>query len=554
MNLSRNNYFLIIFIAIFSLWIRMNFDIFAIGFAGHDDALFVRQAAEIGMGHWLGEYNNLTHAKGIGFSIFMLLNHGLGLPLKFTEHAIYLAVSFFFALAIGRIYSSRSVLLVIFSVLACLPSVWTSGEGGRVVRENIYITQALLLVTLGIYCWVLIFSKSKNPREQILLQWKYLFFMGLVGGWFWITREEGIWIFPAMMVLLLNWLWQHRENYKNWKFIVGYITLPFLTACLVVGAVSTINYFYYGVFRNNDFRSSDFQSGYGALTRIRHDNWKNYVLFPKDARERAYAMSAAARELKPFFEGPGGEVWRKAGCEQTRTVDCPEILSGWFMWALRDAVASAGHYSSAREARRFYKRLSAEIEEGCQKTPSNCLPARATMVPPWKNTYFMDTALASWEVFKTLGSFGNVPPHNRESLGTPIQLALFKMVTNGPISSTDQDIFIGTSPRDEVRFYIATGIFKIISQISKIGLPLALIGWFFWTIIFIARWSIPDVKWFVATAVVAAIVTRVVLLGFLEATSIPSNNMLYLTPVLPFSMAIIPLMVFNLVDFLRFKK
>src|SRR5689334_1662335 len=79
-----------------SLWIRMAFPANAIGFAIYDDGLFVRQAAEMGLGHWLGTYNNLTHAKGIVYSAFLLLNHATGLPLKFSEQALYLAAALFF--------------------------------------------------------------------------------------------------------------------------------------------------------------------------------------------------------------------------------------------------------------------------------------------------------------------------------------------------------------------------------------------------------------------------------------------------------------------------
>ena len=41
----------------------------------------------------------------------------------------------------------------------------------------------------------------------------------------------------------------------------------------------------------------------------------------------------------------------------------------------------------------------------------------------------------------------------------------------------------------------------------------------------------------VCAALVAALSARVVLLGFLEATSIPSNNALYLSPVVPLALA-----------------
>ena len=53
------------------------------------------------------------------------------------------------------------------------------------------------------------------------------------------------------------------------------------------------------------------------------------------------ALASAAkmsRALRPWFEGPRGEIWRRIGCEQTQTADCPEVLSGWFMWILREAI------------------------------------------------------------------------------------------------------------------------------------------------------------------------------------------------------------------------
>lgn len=404
----RTFWIFIVAIAAISLWLRMAFPIVAAGSAIHDDLLFVRWAAEIGMGNWLGEYNNLTHAKGIGYSLFLLLNHATGLPLKFTEHALYLATAAFFAVTIGQLYHSRAATLVTFLLLAFFPTAWVGGAAGRVVREGLYISQALMLVTLGIRCFAL--HETATPAKQLREQLVPLVLLGVLAGWFWLTREEGIWLVPAMTVLVGYWLLRQTGWRERWRFILGFLAVPALAILLVVGTVNTINFAVYGVFRNNDFRSSDFQAGYGSLSRIKHEHWQKYVPFPKDAREKAYEMSAAARELKPFFEGPGGQMWLNITCSQPMALPCNEIQSGWLMWAVRDAVANAGHYVNAGEAKHFYRRLAKEIDEGCRQRPGDCLPARTTMVPPWHEGYAADTFQAFLKVFHTLSTLGNLPP------------------------------------------------------------------------------------------------------------------------------------------------
>lgn len=543
-------------IGLLSLWIRMAFPIAGNGWAVYDDFLFVRQAAEMGMGNWLGDYNNLTHAKGIGYSVFMLLNHAIGLPLKFSEQAVYLLTCAFFAITLGQLYRSRKLAFITFVLLAFMPTPWAGWIGGRVVREGVYLSQALMLVTLAIRCWVL--PADSSAQTLLRAQWKSLIVFGLVAGWYWLTREEGVWLLPALLILLFYWLVRQRDWRRQWRSIAWVLVLPALVMTVVVGAVNTANYAKYGVFRNNDFRSSDYQAGYGALTRIRHDHWQRYVLFPKDARERAYEMSAAARELRPYFEGQGGQDWLRAGCEQTRTSPCPEILSGWFMWALRGAVANAGHYGSAKDAKAFYRRLAREIDEGCRARPGDCYPQRATLLPPWHEGYLADTAEASWAVFRTLATLGNLPADVAPSQGDPKHLALFAVVTNGPLAPAmdapktwaDQEL---KSPRDIFRQGLAQKISLGINKLSTYGLPLALIVWVVLTIIVLWQWlrmrKLPAATWWVVTAFAAAITTRVALLGFLEATSIPSNNMLYLFPLVPFSLGIMPIALWSAMEF-----
>ncbi|WP_395023956.1 hypothetical protein [Comamonas odontotermitis] len=535
----------------------MAFPILAVGWAAHDDLLFVRLAAEIGMGHWLGNYNELTHAKGVGYPLFLLLNHATALPLKFSEHALYLASAAFFAHTAGQMLRSRPLALVLFAVVAFQPAAWLEQSGGRVMREGIYVSQTLLLLTLGLRCWVLAATQAL-PATQLRAQWRPLLAMGLVGGWFWLTREEGVWLLPALTLLLAYWLWAQRHALRRqWRAALAFAALPIAVATVMVGAVNTTNYAVYGVFRNNDFRSSDFLGGYGALTRIRHDHWQRYVPFPKDARERAYAMSAAARELKPYFEGDGGEFWRQGGCAQTQTSPCPEILSGWFMWALRRAVATTGHYQSAQEAQSFYRRLAAEIDAGCRQHPDDCLPPRATMVPPWHEGYALDAIKASGQVFWTLATLDHATLKPYHSVGQPLHLRLFEVVTNGPIAPMadtpplEVDL---TSPRDTFRLQLAQWIATAMSKASAVALPMAFALWSLWTVVLIVRRRMPDVTWMLAASLAAALATRIALLGFLEATSIPSNYILYLYPAVPLSLAFPVVVLWSVAQRLKSRK
>lgn len=557
-----------------SLWLRGAFPIHAIGVAVHDDALFVRLAASIGEGRWLGEYDNLTHAKGAAYSIFLAASRGIGLPLKLSEHLLYLLSALALSLVAGRILRSRWACLCTFALLAFIPTAWNPDVGGRVVREGLYVSLSLLLLALAAHGFLPTGSRARGEPSRG--RWFSLASLGLVAGVYWLTREEGAWLVPALAIIVAYGLWWQVRARRPWREVARMLALPALPAALVIGAVNAVNYAHYGVFRNNDFRSTDFQAAYGALSRIRHDQWQRYVVFPADARARAYRFSAAARELQPYFEGPAAGHWREIGCTHAGLSPCPEILSSVFMWALRDAAAAAGHYRSAREARAFFRRLAAEIDLACERYPDECLGPRRTLVPPWHRQYAAATARASGQVFRTLTRLGDVPIGEAASIGNCDELRPFVAVTRGPISPSQRcpapvraalepngiggpaagggalsiergswlaRLWSPAGARD-VRIDAARTLAGIEGVVARIAFPaaaLAVAGW-----LLVAGWRrSTSVELVFALALAAAVAARIVLLGFLDATSIPSNNLLYLLPAAPFALALVPVVLFG---------
>jgi hypothetical protein len=522
----------IILAAAVSLWMRPAFPIYAMGFSVYDDFLFLRLADWVRQGEWLGPYDNLTHAKGVVYSIFIALSSFTGIPLKLAEHSVYLGCSLYFSLVVGRVFGSRSLIAALFVLLAFNPAIWAPDVGGRVVRENLYVSLGLWVVALAIRAFLS--DRLASARDELRRNGGALATLGVVGALFWLTREEGLWLAPAVVFLAACWFLgevraapPHQLLYR----VAIFIGLPLLAFTLVVGAMNARNYGKYKVFRNNDFRSADFQGAYGALARIKHDRWTNHVVFPKDARDRAYAASPAARELKPYFEGEGGEAWRRVSCEQTLGKFCDQIHSGWFMWALREAVARAGHYENARAAKAFYERLASEINDACGARAIECGPPKASLIPPWREEFAGATLVSAWKIARTMAALGNPVIYVSPSTGDSQALALYQRLTRGPIA-------LGTEPwSSSLRFRAGKLIAHAMVATAVVVIPLAGGAWLF--LVMFRRGEAARAH-IVIAALLVAVGMRVALLGFLDATSIPSDNALYPFPATPFLLGLVP--------------
>jgi hypothetical protein len=103
-----------------SVWIRLAFPIYAIGSSPHDDQLFLELADDMVRGNWLGQYDNLTHAKGAAFSAFVAVNYLLGLPLKLSEFILYLLCSLYLSIQLGARLRSRKAGTMVFVLLRSL--------------------------------------------------------------------------------------------------------------------------------------------------------------------------------------------------------------------------------------------------------------------------------------------------------------------------------------------------------------------------------------------------------------------------------------------------
>ena len=337
--------------------------------APHDDGLFISLGHYLADGRWLGPFSQFTLMKGPGYPAFLAVNNWLGTPISFS-HALFhcVAVSVFVLIA-HQFMRSWPLSGLLFTLLLWNP-VSLSTPLLRVLRDRIYFDQ--LLILLATVAWAL-FSESRKGRILAAL------FAGAVLGWFWLTREEGVWILPALgVVAAVVSIQAHRQ--KRFLAIIGTIAIVIAVFATMQVAFCAINAFTYGTFVGVDFKERNFQRALGALDSVRSGGTKPFVSITHEAMRQVSAVSPDFASLAAYFNGPG-RSWEQYGCPLYPS-SCGEIGSGWFMWALRDAAERAGHFSSPAAASAFFGRLADEVEAACERGTLECVPQPIPEMPP----------------------------------------------------------------------------------------------------------------------------------------------------------------------------
>lgn len=419
-------YFFVV-LALAKLWLVSGTTIFAIAasISMYDDRLFLYLAKTLLEGQWLGPYNNLILAKGPFYPIWIALTFLSGIPLLLAQHVLYIAACSLFVFAVRPVLVRPAMLVFVYAVLLFNPMSYDTMVMNRVMRESIY--PALTLLVLAFAAGFI--NRYDRPLKSLAF-WSAG--TGLALAAFWLTREEGVWLMPSVMLLMgfaAIRIWQTKQS----KFIrrLSLCFLPFVIWLVIILSIAGVNKARYGIFTTVEFKSAEFLSAYGALTRVKHAARHPHIPVPKETRERIYAISPAFAELKPYLDGALGEAWSKMWAESDQIND---IHGGWFMWLLRDSVAHAGHYASASSAADFYQRMSVEINRACEEHKLDCTANRATLMPPWHKEDFSPLIRAVKRAAFYLTGFDGFSVQPISSVGSQEELSWFRDLTQSRLS------------------------------------------------------------------------------------------------------------------------
>lgn len=339
-----------------SLSLHLPLSLFTV--AGHDDALFWRLGDSIATTGWLGRYDQMTLAKGPAFSILLAVNHWLGTPITLL-------------LALTQLVCASVLVRELRAWGMCRPLAWVTwlvvvfqpaGLPSRIMRDFWY--QALSLVVVAGFLFLARRTHRGNTAFTAAA-------FGACAGLLWITREEGVWVVPAALLLLIGTVMARRHDRDELLRLARRVGAYGGACLLTVGLVASANLLRYGTFSVVDLKHAPFVETLRVLNSIRTSNPIAYVPVNRQQRELAYTVSPAFRELRPYLEQRDDLHWKKHGCA-LYPQSCGDYAGGWFLWAVRDAAAEAGHFASAAHADRFFGRIAAEVNAACNSGRLSC--------------------------------------------------------------------------------------------------------------------------------------------------------------------------------------
>jgi len=570
----KTPFWLIIFLlAAMKIALMQSIPLSAIAYNVHDDSLFIMQAGGFGLwlselvhqrgtlenlymhfpqGGWLGEYNELILCKGPVYAIWIASCLMAGIPLLTAQHILYAVAGVIVILGLKNELPSRSVLIFLYAAFLFNPDFIT-----RVLRAGIYPALSILVLAglFGIY---------SNRHAQ----WKkfgiWTLFLGCTLPFFWMTREEGIWLTPSILLTLLATLIAvySRQGFNRHFILKVFLTcIPFLFLAGALQGVSYLNQHFYGTKCVVELKSDAFLSGYGALLRVRAKQTPAaHVVVPTSVRKQIYEVSPTFRELEPLLEGELGKGWQQFGC-QIFPETCGEIAAGWFLWAFREAVALTGHHSNGQEASKYYEQLGKEINTACNEGKLSCFPERHSLMPPIRIKTYVDIVknmpkgLLYVLRFETFLDRLSQPFYSQ---GADELLVYYQDMTHEQIAPS-QDGSYQASPSlpiqtmlDTIKRTILKKIASIYAAATTYLLFFALFFYFFSLLNSFRKKRVQPLTLF-STILILGISSRLFILSFIDVTSFPGYTPNYLSPLYSFVILFICMSYFDFFQLIRYK-
>ena len=522
---------LIIFIVIVSL-IRLaltaNIPIVGWGSQISDDKLMLNMAVDIRAGNWLGDYTSDILVKGPSFPFLLALINFFGLSYINVMNIIYILSCAFFLYTIKDLFKTKKALAIIYLLLIFNPVSYACWTLQRIYRNGITLSQVLIIIG----SMFALYQRRDMQAKKIL---PFAIIGGLALASLWLTREDGIWILPFVLIVTLIVMacivFKNKRINLNKNSIskVLIALLPIVILFVSLHTVRIINYNSYGIYAYNEINDGYFGKVIKTMYSIKTDEDIQYVTVTKNKIKLMCENSETLKKVEPKLEKvmSGWDMF-------DRNPGDGQVEDGWFWWALKNTVEDEGYYKDAKTSNEFYKNVYNElqnaIKEGKLKTG---ISMPATLMSPWKTKYFAELPVSMLRMSWFIANFENVNTSNSPSEPNS---TMFNVMTNDQSVPTDNEDLAKYTKKYVDRLNNITWVYQKTGVILTIA---SIVGYIFITITFIKNRKEQEVLdvWLLLTGIGCSLLVLIAGVAYNHITACDSKNYMYLSGAYPLLIA-----------------
>lgn len=551
--------FTITLISIFRLWLTSDLRLIAIP-STSDDFHYTLLAYYIKSGKWLGPLDQWTLHTRVFFPIFLAFISKLKIPLLFANHFLYTISIIFGFLTIRKIIKNDWIILVGF-ILVLFNPMFYAGDMNRVIREGLWVPLAIIIIFS--------YLRFLFLEDRLFMRFLYASVSSFCLAAFYLTREDGLMIFPVLILISLFYLIFNFKAFKERYLLnISMLILPFLMVKLFLLWNLDKNYKYYKADFLVESEMDSRINFFTALSQVKQDKVIPGIPYTKDTRYRLYEQVPSFSKLLPY---------------EDLFIRWSETTGEWsgevhhFGIAFNSILKNAGYYESYSKLRMFYQKATVEIINALESgklqrntisiVPEKKVPILGNIIN-FLNTYFnyifdlfkhyklmfdglnFALQLKDFNLFQT-HEFGSV------SYGSDEVISVFRDVTNNQLAFTQEQATAANIEKQEnsIRNIFLQINYSIYSKITIWLFYLALLS--FPILLYFSykkRQILPSVVLFSCLAIICIRIYIIIFIGLNENANLLSVK--YLALIYPFIYIFIAFNFGFLVDnnLLRFKK
>ena len=341
----------LIILTILRVYMAMQIPLFAQAGADYDDFLMIKYADSILTGNWLGPFGLRTLAKGVSFSLFIVITYLLHIPYSLALILVYIGAILIFIQAIKKLIPNCCFLVCMYLVLLFSPVMLHVENTQKIYRGGLIVACALLIVgaMIGLYT-------RRYEKRSTLVKWSLL--AGISLSFFWFLKEDSIWILPfvigAMLIIIID-ICQHKPKIDKIRSKIIITILPVILLVFANLGYCLTNYLHYGVFTVTDRTGTYFTDMIHELLLIEDEQDIKNVWITKDMMYQAIEVSPTLQSIEEEIDDMYEHSWALK--------DNGEIEGDLIYWSLKEAVDDAGIYDQGAVAvNEFYHQITKELQ------------------------------------------------------------------------------------------------------------------------------------------------------------------------------------------------